>query len=296
MNVNLKTINRDSGQFPLFLKEIQNPPKKIFVSGELPADPPEGGIKIAVVGTRKATSSGKIFAKKLAKELAENGVIIVSGLALGIDTAAHEGALEARGKTLVVLANGLDKIYPAQNENLAKAIVNSGGALISEYPTGTPSYPNQFLERNRIISGLCLAAVIIEAPDRSGSLATARFAVEQGREVFVVPGPAGHPNFEGSHKLIRDGARLISSVQDILEDLGLESKKQKDSKNKIFDFKNIKDENQLRILKIIAFAGNPVGIDKIIEISKLEPQTVNQSLALLTITKVIKETEKGYEI
>ena len=296
MNVNLKTINRDSGQFPLFLKEIQNPPKKIFVSGELPADPPEGGIKIAVVGTRKATSSGKIFAKKLAKELAENGVIIVSGLALGIDTAAHEGALEARGKTLVVLANGLDKIYPAQNENLAKAIVNSGGALISEYPTGTPSYPNQFLERNRIISGLCLATVIIEAPDRSGSLATARFAVEQGREVFVVPGPAGHPNFEGSHKLIRDGARLISSVQDILEDLGFESKKQKDSKNKIFDFKNIKDENQLRILKIIAFAGNPVGIDKIIEISKLEPQTVNQSLALLTITGVIKETEKGYEI
>ncbi len=297
MEINCETFLNSDSKFPYLLKQIQNPPEKIFLLGEMPVDPPKGQAKIAIVGTRKATLAGKILAKNLAKELASRGFIIVSGLAMGIDTAAHEGCLEAQkegnrqtGKTIAVLANGLDKIYPAQNENLAKNILKSGGALISEYPEGTPSYPSQFLERNRIVSGLCAATIVIEAPQRSGSLATARHAIEQGREVFVIPGPAGHPNYKGSHSLIRDGARLVSSIEDILEDLGMETSARTNTKN------SITEPNQLHLLKVISAAGKPLGIDKIVEISKLDPQTVNQSIALLTIAGAIKETEHGYTL
>ncbi len=290
MEINYATFSDADSKFPYLLKQIQNPPEKIFFLGEMPADPPEGQTKIAIVGTRKATLTGKIFAKNLAKKLASRGFIIVSGLAMGIDTAAHEGCLEASGKTIAVLANGLDKIYPAQNESLAKNILKSGGALLSEYPEGTPSYPSQFLERNRIVSGLCAAVIVIEAPQRSGSLATARNAVEQGREVFVIPGPANHPNYKGSHSLIRDGARLVSSIEDILEDLGVETSNQNPPEN------NITDPGQLKVLQIILNAGEPLSIDKIIEISKLDPQTVNQSIALLTIAGAIKESGRGYTI
>jgi DNA processing protein len=218
---------------------------------------------------------------------------------MGIDTAAHEGALFGGGQTIAVLACGLDTIYPAQNENLAKKILEAGGAIISEYPVGTPAYQNQFLERNRIISGLCSATIIIEAPERSGSLATANWACQQGREVFVAPGPINHPNYRGSHKLIRDGARLMASVEDVLEDLNLEILNPKSeilNKSKIqnLKFKNIQDKNQLLIYKTIQEAGGPLTIDKIIELTKLEPQVINQSLALLIIQEIIKETEKGY--
>lgn len=221
-------INQKDPAYPRLLKEIPNPPENLYLLGNLPEKDTQ---KIAIVGTRKATAEGKKLAKEIAKKLAERGIIIVSGLAMGIDTAAHEGAIAAclpdgsQGKTIAVLANGLNSVYPAQNENLAKKILESDGALISEYPPETPSFPNQFLERNRIISGLSVATIIIEAPERSGSLATANWAAQQGREVFVFPGPANHSNFRGSHKLIRDGARLVASLEDILEDLGLENPK-----------------------------------------------------------------------
>jgi len=303
MEINCKTIAFNDSGFPFLLKQIQNPPSQLFILGELPVNLPEKDIndeqiKVAIVGTRKATATGKILARNLAKELSKHGIIIVSGLAMGIDTAAHEGCLDSDGKTIAVLANGLDKVYPAQNSNLAKKIISTGGALISEYPLGTPSYPNQFLERNRIVSGLCTATIVIEAPERSGSLATARNALEQGREVFVVPGPADHPNYKGSHQLIRDGARLITSVEDIFEDLNIQTP---NLKFKIFneglEVKNeVTDANQLLILKVIQEAGKPISIDKILETSKLDPQTANQSLALLTIAGVIKETSGGYVI
>jgi DNA processing protein len=217
---------------------------------------------------------------------------------MGIDTAAHEGALFGGGQTIAVLACGLDTIYPAQNENLAKKILEADGAIISEYPAGAPAYQSQFLERNRIISGLCAATIIIEAPERSGSLATANWACQQGREVFVAPGPINHPNYKGSHKLIRDGARLIGSVEDVLEDLNLEipnSKRQAPNKFQIPKFK-ITDTNQLLIYKTLQEAGRSLNIDKIIELTKLESQVVNQSLAFLIIQEIIKETEKGYVI
>jgi len=290
----IKTILQENPKFPSLLKEIPIPASRIYVLGELPDDPPAAGPKIAIVGTRKATSQGRSIAKEMAKKLSERGMIIVSGLAMGIDTASHEGAVAVGNKTIAVLACGLDTIYPYQNESLARKILELGGAIISEYPVGTPAFPNQFLERNRIISGLSVATIIIEAPKESGALVTARLAAEQGREVFVIPGPINNPNYYGSHKLIRDGARLVASIDDILEDLGINI-----GINQLpYQHKSafIKDENQLLILKTIQEAGQPLNIDKIIELTKLKPQVVNQAIAILIINGLIKETEKGYTI
>jgi len=292
----IKSISFMEQNFPRLLREIPNPPPRIFVLGnffdDAAPDPPGGGPKIAIVGTRKATSQGRSLAKEIARKLAEKGIIIVSGLAMGIDTAAHEGALFGNGKTIGVLACGLDNIYPRQNENLAKKIIETSGAIISEYPAGMPALPNQFLERNRIVSGLCVATIVIEAPRESGALVTARLAAEQGREVFVFPGAVNNLNYYGSHKLIRDGARLVSSVEDILEDLNIGTPDAPRTSN----VQNIKDENQLLIFKTIQEAGQAVSIDKIIGLTKLEPQAVNQSVAVLIIQGTIKETEKGYTI
>lgn len=288
-NFEIKLINKDEKNYPSLLEEIQNPPRSIYVLGNLPD---ENVPRIAIVGTRKATMEGRSIAREMAKKLSALNIVIVSGLAMGIDTAAHEGALAGNGKTLAVLGRGLDEIYPRQNENLAKKIIESGGAIISEYPPSAPALPRQFLERNRIVSGLSMAAIIIEAPAESGSLVTARLAAEQGREVFVVPGPINHPNYRGSHRLIRDGARLVSSVEDILEDLGISAS------CRVYDSQSdsIKDENQLLIVESIKNAGQPLNIDKIVGLTKLEPQTINQSLTMLIIQGIIKETEKGYTI
>ncbi len=287
-------INITDIAYPQALKEIPDPPEKIYVSGKLPPEPPADGPKIAIVGTRKATAYGRQIAKETTRKLADKGIIIVSGLAMGIDTAAHEGCLEADGTTIAVLANGLNEIYPRQNEKLAKKILKTG-VIISEYPVNTPSFRNQFLKRNRIISGLSAATIVIEAPERSGSLATARFAAEQGREVFVFPGPANHPNYRGSHKLIRDGARLISSVEDVLEDLNINQNLKIKNQNDNLKFK-INNKNQLLVFKTIQEAGESLTVDKITKLTKLEPQIVNQTIAFLTIQGIIKETEKGYAL
>lgn len=295
-NLKIKIISSDNRQFPKLLKEISDAPKKIHILGNLP-DLSDDSPLIAIVGTRKATDYGKRFAKEISQKLTEMGAIIVSGLAMGIDTAAHEGAITAGGKTIAVLANGLDSIYPAQNKNLAKKILEFGGAIISEYPIGTEAFKSNFLERNRIVSGLSIATIVIEAPDRSGSIVTARLAAEQGREVFILPGPANHSNYKGSHKLIRDGARLITSLEDILEDLPAEifpNKNTNELKLKNLQLKNISNENQLLVIKIIQKVGEPLNIDEIIKTTKLEPHIVNQAIAFLIIAGIIKETERGY--
>lgn len=300
----VKSLSMESSAYPRLLKEIPNPPSKIYVMGELPRNRPS----VAIVGTRKATVEGRELARKWARQLATSGAVVVSGLAMGIDAAAHEGALEAGGITVAVLACGLDSIYPRQNEKLAKRILESGGAIISEYPEGTPSYPGQFLARNRIVSGLSAAVIVVEAPERSGSLATARLAAEQGREVFVAPGSVNNFNYRGSHKLIRDGARLAGSVEDILEDLDIKIQnsnfKNQNGPEQIASQFNragnsklkITDTNQLVIYRTFQNAGESLSIDKVIELTKLEPQTVNQAMAFLTIAGIIKETEKGYII
>lgn len=289
----IHSIEKSSDHFPSLLKEIADPPKQLYVLGAVPDD---AAVKVAIVGTRKATAHGKLLARRVAEELASRGIIVVSGLAMGIDTAAHEGALRGHGKTIAVLPCGLDTIYPRQNERLAGEICEAGGALISEYAPGAEAFQYRFLERNRIVSGLSIATIIIEAPSESGALVTARLAGEQGREVFVFPGPHDHPNYIGSHALIRDGARLVASIEDIFEDLGLDMNVTHDTAQGAAQDLFANDEQGRHIFEIIKGAGAPIRIDKIIELTKLEPRVVNQALTLLSLHTMIKETEKGYTI
>jgi len=201
--------------YPSNLAEVPDPPAVLFSSGKLE---PRDLVSIAVVGSRFASPAGLIFTEKLSADLARHGVTIVSGFAVGIDSAAHRGALKARGRTLGVLGCGLDRNYPAINADLRGEIIASG-ALISEFPLGTPPLPGNFPARNRIISGLALGVVVVEAAERSGSLITARFALEQGREVFAVPGMAQSMRSTGPHKLLKQGAKLAEGVEDILEEI-----------------------------------------------------------------------------
>jgi len=281
MQFEYETVKISDENYPFLLKEIPNPPASIYLKGKLPD---ERKIKISIVGTRKATIAGRMLAKEIAQRLANFGIVIVSGLALGIDTAAHEGAISNGGETIAVLGRGVDRIYPSQNEGLAKEILLKKGAIISEYKPGTPPLPKQFLERNRIVAGLSVATIVIEAPRNSGAIVTARLAAEAGREVLVFPGPANHPNFAGSHKLIRDGASLVSSFEDIIEDLNLE----------VFDA--AKEAAGELIIHAIQKSESPIGVDKISELTKLEPQIVNSAVAFLEANKMIKRTDKGYII
>lgn len=216
----MKKISISDPEYPGLLKEIGDPPGSFYFLGSLPEKKEPA---ISVVGTRKATINGRVIAEEIAKGLASQGITVVSGLALGIDSAAHEGALAANGRTVAVLGGGLNSIYPRQNEDLAKRIVKNKGALISEYDPDTSPKPEQFLERNRVIAGLGAATVVIEAPFGSGALVTAKFAIYAGRDVFVVPGPVNHPNYKGSHMLLREGARLVTNTQEIMIDLGMAS-------------------------------------------------------------------------
>jgi DNA processing protein len=275
---------------PKLLLEISNPPETLHVLGALP---PDDIPKIAVVGTRKASDYGRGLAREISRDLASAGLVIVSGLAMGIDTAVHEGCLEAGGKTIAVLACGVDKIYPAQNKSLADKIIASGGAIVSEFPDGTPPYKNNFLVRNRIISGLSLATVIIEAPFKSGAVSTAGHAADQGREVFVVPGPVNHPGFGGSHLLIRDGGRLVSSARDILEDLGLIAVSPVP-----VPLINSFSGNPLAsaIVKFIGENCPPVTLEQLIVAINLSPEEILRTLSRLIIEGVIKESSGGYSL
>ncbi|MBI2024891.1 MAG: DNA-protecting protein DprA [Candidatus Harrisonbacteria bacterium] len=275
-------------RFPKLLKEIAGGPIALYFKGNLFDDNP----RIAVVGTRKATLAGREVAKSFSKFFANQGVAVISGLALGVDTTAHEGALEVGGKTIAVLANGLDWVYPRQNAKLAEKILDNDGALVSEYPIGSESWPHRFLERNRIISGLSLGTLVVEAPIGSGSLATANFAVEQNREVFVLPGPISHENYRGSHELLRAGARLVSDPENVFDDLNLPIKNVA-SQSK---FSSANDGKQNEILAVIKEVGEPVDIDKICELSKIEVSVINRSLTFLAIQGLIKEEGGKYFI
>lgn len=207
----------DAG-YPLSLKRINAPPPVLYVRGDLAAC--QGMSWIGIVGTRKATAYGRHVAKTLAFDLAISGLGVVSGLARGIDSAAHRGALAAGGVTAAVLGSGLDIIYPPENKDLAAEIA-AGGVLMSEFPPGTRPLSQNFPRRNRIISGLALGIVVVEAGEKSGALITADLALEQGREVFAVPGPVTSPVSAGPNRLIIQGARLVESAADILEELSL---------------------------------------------------------------------------
>ena len=202
--------------YPTRLRQISDPPPFLFVRGDIRFCHLN---TIAIVGARRASGYGRRIAAHLATRLAAAGFVIVSGLALGIDAAAHQGALSARLPTVAVTACGPERIYPRRHLELAKA-VEANGAIVTEFAPGTPPLPRHFPRRNRIISGLCLGVVIVEAGERSGSLITARLALEQGREVFAVPGAVTNPLARGTHQLLRDGARLVADAGDVLDELG----------------------------------------------------------------------------
>ncbi len=224
-DIDIMTI-KDS-LYPEELKNIPAPPVVLYYKGTILKDKK----RIGIVGSRRATFYGLDMAKRLSAELAENGVTVVSGMARGIDSEAHKGALEAGGRTIAVFGCGADIIYPPENVKLAEQICASG-AIISEYLPGTPPVPLNFPARNRIISGLSQGIVIVEAGEKSGSLITADFALEQGRDVFAIPGNINSKNSKGTNKLIKDGAKIVTNATDILEELKIEYKKENIIENK----------------------------------------------------------------
>lgn len=209
-------IALEDDAYPSLLREISNPPLILYVRGEKTILKQR---QLAMVGSRKASSNGRKTAQEFAHALAKANWIVTSGLALGIDQAAHRGALSAQGLTIGVAGTGLDHIYPPSHQHLYQEIIEQGGAILSEFPLSTPPYAGNFPRRNRIISGLSRGVLLVEAALRSGSLVTARHALEQDREVFAIPGSIYHPLSRGCHALIRQGAKLVETLSDILEEL-----------------------------------------------------------------------------
>ncbi len=282
-------ILKEDTNYPPLLKEICWPPFGLYVKGSISVAKKPA---IAMVGTRKATEQGLKIAGQLASELSQK-LTIVSGLALGIDEASHWGAIGSGGKTIAVIACGLERIYPAQNKNLADKIIKLGGAIISEYPLKTVTFPNHFLERNRIISGLSLGTIVVEAPEKSGALATAKFALEQNRDVFAIPGPIYHENSDGVNNLLKMGAYVVTEANDVLNCLNLPENFDKETDNQLPFFD---DENQKNIFISIKSFPSAITIDKISEITKMTPQAINQSLSLLIINNLVKESGGRYFI
>jgi len=218
LGISVITLNDE--RYSPWLREIPDPPSVLWVRGSIP---PLGRPCVAVVGSRQATPAGLQMGKQLGRGLAEAGLTVVSGLARGVDGASHEGALAAGGVTIGVLGCGPDVVYPSEHRDLAARVASSGG-VISEFPPGTSPQSHHFPLRNRIISGLSRAVIVIEAGERSGSLITAKMAMEQGREVMVVPGNVLSGRNKGGHALIKDGARLVESVSDVLAELGIDKR------------------------------------------------------------------------
>lgn len=214
-------VLRKDAQYPPLLRQIAHPPHLLYVYGETDLT---DRFPVAVVGTRRASAYGLTHTREIAAELAQTGVCVVSGLALGIDAAAHTGALDGGGRTVAVLGSALDKPYPQENKPLMRRILESGGSVVSEYAPGTPPSRYSFLQRNRIIAGMCLGTLVTEGPRRSGALNTATRTLENGREVFALPGNVDSPGAQLPNMLISEGARLVTGAADILSALVIEPK------------------------------------------------------------------------
>lgn len=214
-------VLREDAQYPPLLRQIAHPPHLLYVYGETDLT---DRFPVAVVGTRRASAYGLTHTREIAAELAQTGVCVVSGLALGIDAAAHTGALDGGGRTVAVLGSALDKPYPQENDPLMRRILESGGSVVSEYAPGTPPSRYSFLQRNRIIAGMCLGTLVTEGPRRSGALNTATRTLENGREVFALPGNVDNPGAQLPNMLISEGARLVTGAADILSALVIEPK------------------------------------------------------------------------
>lgn len=279
--MSIRKINLKDSEYPENLKNIYKPPSEIYIRGSIL---PQDKNAIAIVGTRRATYYGLEQCRKLSYDLALRGITIVSGMARGIDTAAHKGALQAGGRTIAVLGSGHDHVYPPENKNLYDKIVESG-AVISEFKSDTRPFKANFPRRNRIISGLAIGVVVVEAPERSGALITANFALEQGREVFAMPGNINSAKSSGTNKLIKEGAKLIEGIEDIFDELGNAF----DTK-KIDEHKSPKPADLSSAEKMIydTLEDDPKSIDEISEILHLSTQEASLVLLKLELKKLIK--------
>lgn len=274
--------------YPLPLKEIADPPPVLFVQGEVES---LCAVQIAVVGSRNPSPTGEKLAHDFGRALVEAGLVVTSGLAFGVDAAAHRGALDGHGRTVAVAGTGLDQVYPARHGQLAEAIVVQRGALVSELPTGTAPQAGNFPRRNRIISGLSRGVLVVEAALRSGSLITARMALEQGREVFAIPGSIHNPLSRGCNALIKQGAKLVETVQDICEELGASMPMQA-WVQPVDEHRDEPDVAQASLLKSVAY--EPTSVDTLIAATGLAPETISSMLLLLELDGHVIATGGGY--
>ncbi len=275
-----EAIARQDPRYPPLLSEIYDPPPVLYVQGEL--DPPDVPL-LSIVGTRGATSYGKMAAERLAAGIAQAGVTVVSGLAYGIDVAAHRGALEAGGRTIAVLGSGLDRVYPSQHVRLAQQIVQRG-AVITEFPLGTKPDARNFPQRNRIVAGIAFGTLVVEAGERSGASITAAFAAEQGRDVMAVPGSIYSPASVGTNRLIRDGAIPITRVEDIL----LELEPQRGTRPMAAERIVPADEMERALLDVMG--NEPLHIDEIARMASLPMSIVSSGLAIMELKGLARQT------
>jgi DNA processing protein len=275
----IQVLTREDAGYPAILGQIPAPPPLIYVRGRLEE---VDAWSVAVVGTRSPTIYGREATRRIVGDLAGAGVTVVSGLAIGVDTIAHAAALEAGGRTLAVLASGLDQVYPERNRALAEEIT-ARGALISEFPIGTRPIPQLFPVRNRIISGLSLGTLVVEAGIGSGALITVRYALEQGRDVFAVPGQIFSPKSMGPNQLIRDGAGLVAQAQDILEALNLSSAALQQEVQAAFP----EDPTEAAIFALVDY--QPQHVDDLRRQSDLPITVVSSTLALLELKGLVRQ-------
>ncbi|NQY86872.1 MAG: DNA-protecting protein DprA [Colwellia sp.] len=298
-NCNSEIITFDDPLYPYLLKQIYDPPLVIFIQGNKKL---LNQSQLAIVGSRSASANGRETAFELAQQLVEEGLVITSGLALGIDAAAHKGALTSNASTIAVVATGLDKVYPARHRTLAQQIIFQHGAIISEFLPGTLPKAGHFPKRNRIISGLSIGVLVVEAALQSGSLITARCALEQNRDVFSIPSAINNSQAKGCHWLIKQGAKLVEEVADILEELtfvkksGLQLKQQQISQGTVN--KGIDEKNQNKdlcvdaLLASVGFEITPV--DKVVFRSKLPIEEVLTRLTILELSGLVAAVPGGY--
>ena len=302
MSINKKVyeILKSDYIYPELLKEVVSPPKKLYAIGNISL---LNMNSIAIVGSRNSSEYGETITQKISKDLAKEDIVIISGMALGIDSVAHKACIENGGKTIAVLGSGFNHIYPKENEKLFLDIIQHHGLVLSEFPLDSPVQMKNFPKRNRIISGLSLGVLVIEAAYRSGTSITAKLARAQGKKVFCIPNSIGNKNSYGTIDLVRKGAMLVRNAEDILSELNLKSNLSKRSTmgDKL---KSKKSSKQLRILdenskKIVDCIAQNKGLDaeKICIKTNLDIVTVNQLLTILEIDEVIVDTGKnGYDL
>ncbi|NJP04685.1 MAG: DNA-protecting protein DprA [Chloroflexaceae bacterium] len=284
LKAGLSLLTIEDREYPTLLLHAPNAPPLLYIRGQLTN---QDDWSLAVVGTRSPTTYGKEVTRRLVADLAQQGLTIVSGLAMGIDTEAHRAALEAGGRTIAVLGCGLDITYPERNRQLVAQIIQHG-ALISDYPLGTQPHAANFPPRNRIISGLSLGTLIIEAPLKSGALITTEFALEQGRDVFAVPGSIFSARSAGIHNLLRNGATLVTSAQDILEELNLTTLPVQ--QQAMLDLPE--DPTEATLLSHLS--AEPQHTDALCRLSDLPIGTVNAALAMLQLKGYVREADPGW--